>query len=291
MNGEQFIELFKGEADIGAHKAEIERLSADYPWFVPLKVLLVRHYSIEGDRDAESEVRRSFLTALHGLTYHSVLEKCVVKDRQIDYSDVVDAYIVGEAGDDAAEDGHGAALGGDECVKDRDVKADRFQQQDTAEKSRTQTSETLTNDDVIRRFLNKNPGPIRPDDTAHPQADTTSSEQIGDEVVSESLAGIYAAQGLNDEAIRLYRKLCLKYPEKSAYFATRIVELGGVPDEPTHGHISDDRIFESDGVRVEKLDGCGDADGDAAIDGATADNPLGLVWDDLEPVRFDSKEK
>ena len=279
MNGGLFIELFKGESDIGAHKAEIERLAAEYPWFVPLKVLLVRHYNAEGDRDAEWMVRRSFMTALHGLTYHSVLEKCVVKDRQIDYSDVVDAYIVGEVTADGPKGSF--KENGTESESAPQTEQAANQRHDTG-KARSQPSEGLSNDDIIQRFLNKNPGPIRPDNTAHPQADTSSSDHIGDEVVSESLAEIYAVQGLNDEAVRLYRKLCLKYPEKSAYFATRIVELGGVPDEPAGGHLSDERIFESGGVRFDGIGGDGVA---------TDTNPLGLVWDDLEPIRFDNKNQ
>jgi len=38
-------------------------------------------------------------------------------------------------------------------------------------------------------------------------------------LVTETLAGIYAKQGNTAKAIEAYRKLALKYPEKSAYFA------------------------------------------------------------------------
>ena len=46
-----------------------------------------------------------------------------------------------------------------------------------------------------------------------------------DDLVSEELAEIYAKQGLNLEAIEIYRKLSLLNPKKSAYFATRIEKL------------------------------------------------------------------
>lgn len=43
-----------------------------------------------------------------------------------------------------------------------------------------------------------------------------------DEIVTETMAYIYAIQGNKTEALRIYEKLSLQFPEKSTYFATRI---------------------------------------------------------------------
>ena len=51
------------------------------------------------------------------------------------------------------------------------------------------------------------------------------SVQENDDLVTETLANIYADQGNFDKAIKSFEKLQLKYPEKKIYFAGRIKEI------------------------------------------------------------------
>jgi hypothetical protein len=51
------------------------------------------------------------------------------------------------------------------------------------------------------------------------------SNEERDDIVSETLASVYAQQGDIARATRIYQKLCLLYPEKSSYFAALIKNL------------------------------------------------------------------
>ena len=81
-------------------------------------------------------------------------------------------------------------------------------------------------DPAIERFIREEPQikPPQPDkiDTEN-KARKSAEDQLT--LVTETLARIYAEQGLYPKAIAAYKKLSLKYPEKSGYFAAQISEL------------------------------------------------------------------
>lgn len=81
----------------------------------------------------------------------------------------------------------------------------------------------LTADDLIDRFLREEELRIvaeegEPDTEVQLEASLSDEEEL----VSEELAEIYLAQGLQNEAKTIYRKLSLLNPEKSVYFAELI---------------------------------------------------------------------
>lgn len=80
---------------------------------------------------------------------------------------------------------------------------------------------------LIDRFIQNEPKIERK------QADFFSPVNMGkmslienEEMVTETLAGIYARQGETEKARRAYEQLALKYPEKSSYFAGLIKKMG-----------------------------------------------------------------
>ncbi len=84
----------------------------------------------------------------------------------------------------------------------------------------------VTEDDIIDRFLKIDDYRIVSDNAeADGEVRTESSHEDEEELVSEDLAEIYLAQGLNDQAIDIYRKLSLLNSEKSVYFAGLIAKI------------------------------------------------------------------
>jgi len=86
---------------------------------------------------------------------------------------------------------------------------------------------------LIDKFLMSKPGTIRrnPDDVGNLEESVSridiaeKSDTENDELITETLAAIYLQQKSYEKALAAYKKLSLKYPEKSIYFATQIEEI------------------------------------------------------------------
>jgi hypothetical protein len=85
----------------------------------------------------------------------------------------------------------------------------------------------LSPSDLIDRFIKVSPT-IERMSQKEVQPVRDLSEQSPDEpgkFITETLAKIYVTQGYYTKAINIYEKLSLQYPEKSAYFASRIEKI------------------------------------------------------------------
>lgn len=87
--------------------------------------------------------------------------------------------------------------------------------------------EKVEEESLISKFIETDPRISPPTKAAFfsPVDMARKSVEDRDDVVSETLAKIYAAQGDIQRAIRIYNKLSLLYPEKNSYFAALIEKL------------------------------------------------------------------
>lgn len=106
-------------------------------------------------------------------------------------------------------------------VKREIVKEDRKIDEQKLKKKELQKS-------IIDKIIDSDPKSIKLNkDTKFFVADQKAKESLleNEELVTETLAKIYALQGNINKAVRSYQILSLKYPNKSAYFASLIEEL------------------------------------------------------------------
>ncbi len=103
---------------------------------------------------------------------------------------------------------------------------EQSKQATTNENAVHETNKPLPNLDkfgLINQFIEKQPSISRPKQEFYsPERAMKRSETFSPAIVTETLANIFRTQGHFEKAIISYQKLQLKFPEKSAYFASLI---------------------------------------------------------------------
>ena len=80
-----------------------------------------------------------------------------------------------------------------------------------------------TKEEIIEDFIKEEPRiKLRDDDFSEAEKTAMKSNEDKGCFISETLAEIYVKQGNRTKGIEIYKKLSLKYPEKSSYFAAQI---------------------------------------------------------------------
>ena len=108
-------------------------------------------------------------------------------------------------------------------------------QQDSEQAKRGNLDRILGNAQMLERNiqakmqkLKAEGGPNAAPDTAGeetPVVKEDTSAVLNTDLMSDTLAQIYFKSGAYENALRMYKKLCLKFPEKNSYFAARIREI------------------------------------------------------------------
>lgn len=80
---------------------------------------------------------------------------------------------------------------------------------------------------IIANFIKTNPSINRPEDKTYDEEIALANKSLEEsyDLVSETMAELFVKQGHIKKAIKVYEKLILISPEKSTYFAARILKL------------------------------------------------------------------
>ena len=186
---------------INIHDITLEELSGVislYPWYGGARMELCRRMA-EAGALSESQISE---TALH-LCERKTLSVLLRKGRSVDCSDkdarrLVETFIPETAPEAPAP--RVIVVGGDYFSKD---------QYENARKE---------DDGIFAKFAAK----AREENATE---STPSPDDPEEPICTETLAGIYLEQGYPQEAIDIYSRLSLRYPEKSVYFAALIDEI------------------------------------------------------------------
>jgi len=129
---------------------------------------------------------------------------------------------------DPQKNDHKATPGGSQKFSDWLTILDHDRFKDSRIKSDKKIESQFSEKSIIDSFLQKDVNIITPttEDSEFSPSNLARLSVVDDEeFVTETLANIYAKQGNLEKALKAYKKLLLKYPEKKTYFAAQIQKI------------------------------------------------------------------
>ena len=243
MNRNDFLRMIENAGPADRHTiGEVTELIDIFPYFQSAYLLLLKGLSNTSDVKFENQLR---ISAMH-IADREVLYYFLKKERKEsgmpEISEKTQAATIS-----AQEDSQQVVI---ELAKNSEDLINEIEKEDLLELETEETvfpPEELTREgeresekdeidlrkmqsELIDKFILDNPR-IEPAkekaETAHVDISKLFVEEKG-EFVTETLAKIYVNQGYFSRAIEIYEKLCLKFPEKSSYFASQIEKVKGL---------------------------------------------------------------
>lgn len=195
MQNEEFYKLVENPGLLSEETLpELRELTQKFPYFQAAWMLYLKNLKVTGHSGFDAALKRAAVAVPDRKKLHRFL-----------YSDAVNQH-----------SGYNFEKAG-------------MQQKD---QSGGENPENEKGGSLIDRFLSSEPAPIRMDSENTNETRIEDENEImkksvseSDELITETLAMIYFEQKKYDKALDAFKKLSLKYPEKSVYFATRIEEI------------------------------------------------------------------
>ncbi len=192
--------------------ADLEKLITEYPWFSYARMELFLRLA-ENGLDFTMEQLKScsaFLPSLQSIYYKAAeSDKNSLDIPVIDFNEINREIVVNKAENEVVDSNPAKnetryiLVGGDYFTKEDLESVDGGQSFSIGRFGSVEDSEYVENEKVVGE----------------------ENSDVPDGFYTETLARIYAEQGYYEEAMKVYAKLILLYPEKSAYFATLVKKV------------------------------------------------------------------
>ena len=240
MNVREFNTLLEKPSEINAEKLpQLEQLSSEYPYFQPARILyllglrkfkdhryernlpVVAAYSLDRSRLREQILDMDTLSdekITEALNSSSLINEKQKLEEQLR---LLDEQIQSELEEIEIRRAQLRELIQEKKEMLGNLEHGPKEEIETAEKS----PRALPKDEMLEEFLEEQKDIKRAGDFYNPIEKAHRSLVDSENIVSETLAKILVTQGNFQKAIKIYKKLSLKYPEKSSYFAAQIENL------------------------------------------------------------------
>jgi len=193
MKPQEILKLLKNSAQLSETTLpQTEQLVRDYPWFAAAHALYAKNLKISGRSGYEEALRKAALLSPDRRWLKNLITGAGLSDK---HTRTAEEYTLPESPAEEPLNASESRLDKSRLIEDFLEKGARFN--------------TFSEDESGKQTVDL----------------SEKAVSLNDEIVTESFANILVSQKKFVEALDVFQKLSLRFPEKSIYFAARIEEI------------------------------------------------------------------